>query len=324
MSYYVGVDLGGTNLRCALFDEHRKMLARSQCSTKATEGSAAVIGRIVDGINGVIAETNVPRNEVLAICVGVPGPIIQEQGLVTSTPNMPGWENVELGKILIDRTGITAFIENDANCAGWGEYVAGAGIGCRHMVMVTLGTGIGGAIIIDGKLHLGRDGAAGELGHICIKDGGRLCGCGAHGCIEAYASANSVARRFVDLLDDGWHSPLGESRDRITSRDVFEAAEKLGDPVAMRIVEETGHLLGVMASSIAELLNPDRCIVAGGMIQAGEILFASMRHTCLNRNKHPARTMEIIPAALGADAGLVGAADHARLCLTTGAKFSYL
>ena len=324
MQYYVGVDLGGTNLRCALFDEQRKMLARSQCSTKATEGSAAVIGRIVDGVNGVIAEAKAPKDEVLALCVGVPGPIIQERGLVTSTPNMPGWEDVELGKILIERTGITSFIENDANCAGWGEYVAGAGRGCHHMVMVTLGTGIGGAIIIDGKLHLGRDGTAGELGHICIKDGGRLCGCGAHGCIEAYASANSVARRFVDLLDDGWHSPLGESRDRVTSRDVYEAAEKHGDPVAMRIVEETGHYLGVMASSVAELLNPDRCIVAGGMIQAGEILFSAMRHTCLNRNKHPARTMEIIPAALGADAGLVGAADHARLCLSTGAKFTYI
>ena len=323
MAYYVGVDLGGTNLRCGLFDKQGALLLRSQCATRASEGPDAVIGRIVEGVDAVIAKAGVSRDQVLALGVGVPGPIIQTKGLVTSAPNMPGWNNVELGRILVERTGITSYIENDANCAGWGEYVAGAGQGCRHMVMVTLGTGIGGAIIIDGRLHLGRDGTAGELGHICIKDGGRPCGCGARGCIEAYASASSVARRFIDLLDEGWRSPLAEKRDALTSRDIYEAAKNDGDPVAMRIVEETGHYLGVMASSIAELLNPDRCIIFGGLTEAGELLFSSIRQTCLNRNKHPSRTMEIMPSSLGPDAGLVGAADHAKTCLASGESYSY-
>ncbi len=324
MQHLVGVDLGGTNLRCALFDGERHMLSRMSCPTAASEGPDAVIGRIAAGIDKAIAESGVPRGDVAAVGVGVPGPLNQEQGLVSSTPNMPGWENIELGRELSLRTNIATFIENDANCAGWGEFVAGAGVGCKHMVMVTLGTGIGGAIILDGKLHIGRDGAAGELGHMCVMDGGRRCGCGALGCIEAYASATAVVKRFVALIDDGWHSPLAAKRASLTSRDIFEAAETGGDPVAMRIVEETGHYLGVMASSIAELINPVRSIVSGGMIQAGETLFTAIRQTCLNRNHHPARTMEIVPAALGADAGLVGAADYAAHCLQTKERFGYL
>lgn len=308
---YVGVDLGGTNLRCALLDENNRILARAECATRASEGSAAVIERIIEGIESVIGESGLSAGDIAAIGIGVPGPLNQDLGIVSSAPNMPGWEDVALGGIVAGRTGIATFIENDANCAGWGEYVIGAGRGCRHMMMVTLGTGIGGAVIIDGKLHIGRDGTAGELGHICIQDGGRPCGCGARGCIEAYASATAVARRFIDLLDSGWKSPLAEKRDYLTSREVFDAAEA-GDPVALRIVEETGHYLGVMASSVAELLNPERCVISGGMILAGELLFSAIRNTCLNRNKHPSRTMEIVPAALGADAGLVGAALHAR------------
>ncbi len=313
-THCIGVDLGGTNLRAAVLDENHTVLSRFERPTKAADGSAAVIERLGDGIISAMKEAGLTENDIAAVGIGVPGPIDQKHGLVHSTPNMPGWENVPLGDILTKRTGITTFVENDANCAGWGEFVAGAGRGTTHMMMVTLGTGIGGAIIIDKKLHLGRDGAAGELGHVCIVDGGRPCGCGARGCVEAYASATAVVARFKELLDDGWRSPLAEKRDFLTSYDIFTAAAK-GDPVAYRIVEQTGHYLGVMASAVAELLNPERCVVSGGMIQAGEPLFAAIRTTCLNRNNHPGRTMEIIPAALGPNAGLVGAADYARLRL---------
>ena len=311
---FIGVDLGGTNLRCAVIDQDHSILSRVECPTRASEGPEAVIERIAGGMAEAIAQTGTDAAGIEAAAVGVPGPIDQKRGIVHSAPNMPGWDRVPLGDILTERVGVKTFIENDANCAGWGEFKAGAGRGARHMVMVTLGTGIGGAIILDGKLHLGRDGAAGELGHVCIVDGGRPCGCGARGCIEAYASATAVVRRFLDLLDDGWKSPLALNRDYLTSHDVFQAGER-GDPVALRIVEETGHYLGIMASSVAELLNPERCIVAGGMIKAGEVLFSAIRDTCLNRNRHPGRTMEIIPASLGGNAGLVGAADHARVCL---------
>ncbi len=313
--HYVGVDLGGTNLRCAVVDDGCCIISRFEIPTRAAEGSEAVIARINDGIQAAVSEAGLKPSDIIAAGIGVPGPLNQATGIVYSTPNMVGWDNVPLAEIVTKATGIRTFIENDANCAGWGEYAKGAGRGVRHMMMVTLGTGIGGAIIIGGHLHIGRDGAAGELGHVCIIDGGRPCGCGARGCVEAYASATAVVRRFIDLLDDGWRSPLSEKRDFLTSYDIFKAAEA-GDPVAFRIVEETGHYLGVMASAVAELLNPERCVVAGGMIKAGPPLFDAIRNTCLNRNCHPGRTMEIVPAELGGNAGLVGAADQARIRAT--------
>lgn len=311
---FVGVDLGGTNLRAAVVDEDHKVLSKFECPTLAEEDREAVIKRLVDGITEAVELSGDKMSSIAAIGMGVPGPLNQDTGLVYRLTNMPGWLNVPLAAIIGERLKVKTFLENDANCAGWGEFVAGAGQGVRHMMMVTLGTGVGGAIIIDGKLHTGRDGAAGELGHICIIDGGRLCGCGARGCVEAYASARSVAGRFKELLDQGWKSPLASKRDYLTSADVYMAAAN-DDPVALHIVEETGHYLGVMASSIAELLNPERCVVAGGMIQAGPMLFDAMRTTCLNRNDHPGRTMEILPAALGGNAGLVGAASHAKVRL---------
>lgn len=311
---FVGVDLGGTNLRCAVMDEQHQILSRVECATEAREGAQAVIGRIAAGITEAMERSNRPQADVAAIGIGVPGPINQEKGLVYSAPNMPGWQNVPLAEIVQKRFNIPAFIENDANCAGWGEFANGAGRGCRHMMMVTLGTGIGGAVIIDGRLHIGRDGTAGELGHVCIEDGGRLCGCGARGCVEAYASANSVVRRFYDLIDEGWDSPLAAGSRKATCHDIFRAARE-GDSVAMQVVKRTGHYLGVMAASIAELLNPERCVISGGMIQAGDMLFPAIRTTCLNRNDHPGRTMEILPAELGPNAGLIGAADQARLRL---------
>ncbi len=311
MKHYIGVDLGGTNLRAAVVDQNRVVLSRVEIPSEAGRGSAAVIDKLVACTLDAAEKAGFTPNDIEAVGIGVPGPIDQKRGIVHSAPNMAGWNNVPLGAIMSERTGITAYIENDANCAGWGEFVAGAGRGANTMVMVTLGTGVGGAIIIDKKLHTGRDGAAGELGHVCIVDGGRPCGCGARGCVEAYASATAVVARFKELLDDGWRSPLAKKRDFLTCCDVFTAAGE-GDPVAVRIVEQTGHYLGVMASAVAELLNPERCIVAGGMIQAGEGLFAAIRNACLTRNNHPGRTMEIIPAALGGNAGLVGAADYAR------------
>ena len=312
--HFVGVDLGGTNLRCAVIDDANQVLARVEGPTQAGEGSRAVTDRIVAGILKAVATSGLSLADIAAAGIGVPGPLNQKTGVVYSAPNMPGWENVPLAEMVARQTGITTFIENDANCAGWGEYVAGAGRNCRHMMMVTLGTGVGGAIVIDGKLHVGRDGAAGELGHVCIVDGGRQCGCGARGCVEAYASAPSVVRRFVDYMDEGWRSPLSRKRDSLTCQDIFEAAAD-ADPLSLKVVQETGHYLGIMASDVAELLNPERCVVSGGMIQAGAMLFDAIRSTCLNRNQHPGRTMEILPAELGGNAGLIGAANHAKVRL---------
>lgn len=322
--HFIGVDLGGTNLRCAIYDGGGTMLARAASETDAIKGSESVIRKIVAGIGTVIGESGIERSRVSAVCVGIPGLVKQIDGFVYSTPNMPGWENLQLGRILTAELGIPTFVENDANCAGWAEFTSGAGRGSSNMLMVTLGTGIGSALILDGHLFFGRDGTAGELGHVCIEDGGRLCGCGARGCVEAYASASSVRRRFLEMLASGWTSPLSTMGEAVTTRDIFASAETGCDAVALRIVQETGHYLGVLAASMAELLNPERCVIAGGMSLAGDVLFSSIRSTCLNRNRRLSGTMEILPAALGPDAGLAGAADYAGVCLKQRERYSYL
>lgn len=249
-------------------------------------------------------------SEIAAAGIGYPGSLNQQSGIVHSAPNMLGWRQIPLADIITSRTGVATFIENDANCAGWGEYVAGAGMGCRHMMMMTLGTGVGGAIVIDGKLHMGRDGSAGELGHICIVEGGRRCGCGARGCVEAYASATAVVKRFIEYLEQGWRSPLANRNGHLTCQAIFEAAQAV-DSVAAKVVEETGRYLGVTAAGVAELLNPEICVISGGITMAGEVFLDSIRDACLNRNAHPGRTMRIVTAGLGGNAGLIGAANNA-------------
>lgn len=313
--YFIGVDLGGTNLRCAVVSDANQVVSRIETPTQAHEGLEAVMDRVAAGMLKAAGAANLEMAEIAAAGVGYPGPLNQRTGIVHSGPNMPGWRQVPLADILASRTGVATFIENDANCACWGEYVAGAGAGCRHMIMMTLGTGVGGAIVIDGKLHVGRDGSAGELGHMCIVEGGRQCGCGARGCVEAYASATAVVKRFIEYLEQGWQSSLSRQRERLTCQAIFEAA-RTGDSVAVKVVGETGRYLGVVAAGVAELLNPEICVISGGMAMAGEIFLNSIRDACLNRNMHPGRTMRIVSAGLGGNAGLIGAANNAAKRLT--------
>lgn len=309
-TYYIGVDLGGTNLRCALFDSTLTLLDRSERPTLAAEGSAAVIERLNDAIEEIVRRAGLAKADIGAVGAGFPGPIDQRHGMVHSAPNLPGWKNVPLATVLSGSLNMPVFVENDANCACLGEHALGAGRGAQNMILVTLGTGIGGALIINGSLYTGRDGAAGELGHICVEFGGRQCGCGARGCIEAYGSATSIVRRFVEHVRAGAASALAQRLDAVTCRDIFRAAEA-GDAAAGHIVEQTGQYLGVFASSLAETLNPELCVFAGGVVQAGEQLLATVRQTCQTRNGHPGRTMGIVGPQLGQDAGLVGAAAYA-------------
>lgn len=297
-------------MRCGIVSDDGALLARWEGPTNAKEGPEAVLARMADGVASAAQYAGLDLTDIRAIGVGVPGPLDSKAGIVHSAPNMPGWEHVPVSAILREKTGISTFLENDANCAGWGEFRVGAGSGTKHMLMITLGTGIGGAVIIDGKLFTGRDGTAGELGHVCIKEGGRLCGCGARGCVEAYASASATVARFLDLINIGWRTPLAEKGLDLTCADIFHAAAE-GDPVAIYIVEETGRYLGVLAASMANLLNPECCVISGGMIQAGETLFGAIRTVCQTRCFTPGKTMAIVPAQLGANAGLIGAAGQA-------------
>ncbi|MDO8301978.1 MAG: ROK family protein, partial [Sedimentisphaerales bacterium] len=231
---------------------------------------------------------------------------------------LPMFRNVPLRKMIIERTGKPTVLENDANAACYGEYVIGAGRGADDMVFLTLGTGIGGGIITNGRLVHGYGANAAELGHIIIEMGGRQCGCGQKGCVEAYASANSTVRRAVEALDAGKASTLAalyRDKGRITAKDIYEQSAA-GDALAREITEGTAKALGILCVSLLHSTGPQRIVFAGGMIAAGELLLSRIRYY-FNQNiwtlKH--ENIEICFATLGEQAGMVGAAALATTLL---------
>jgi glucokinase len=309
----VGIDLGGTNMRVGLVSAEGKVLHKEQTPTRAETASGA---EILDSLAELVMSVrrNAPEGPAMprALGLGIPGPLDPTIGGVKDSPNLGQLDNLPIVEILGEKTGLDVVLENDANAAAWGEFWVGAGQNCESMVMATLGTGIGGGIILNGKLIRGIDHTAGELGHVRVVDGGRPCACGSHGCIEAYASANSTVRRFLEAVAAGGGSRLAElPREEITCQRIFGAAVE-GDALARDIVNETGRLLGLLAADMANLLNPERMVFSGGMTNAGELLFDAIRNELKTRAfPVPGARLQVLPAELGADAGLIGAAGCA-------------
>jgi glucokinase len=317
MPLFLGLDLGGTNIKVGLVDHTAKLIAQSSVVTPAEKGPDAVLAAMAAAARDVVAKAGHSMNDVVAIGVGSPGPLDLRNGIVRQAPNLPGWTNVPVEAKMHLLTGRPCVLENDANAAAFGEYWAGAGknTNIRHFVAFTLGTGIGSGIVVDGKIVHGATGMAGEGGHVIIYPNGRRCGCGQHGCVEAYASANSTAKRAVEALEQGANSSLLASfkgrLQEITSKDIFDAA-KAGDPLATRIVDETAEALALTCLNFSRILEPQMIVFAGGMIYAGDFLFDKIRHFY---NKHtwtvPGDPPKITAAVLGNDAGAIGAAGIA-------------
>jgi glucokinase len=242
-------------------------------------------------------------------------PVNITEGIIVAAPNLPLFKNVPLGKMLSDWFSRPAVLENDANAACWGEYVHGAGKGIKDMVFFTLGTGIGGGIISGGKLVHGSGSNAAELGHLIIYPDGRKCGCGQKGCVEAYASASSTAKRAAEAIEGGAQSSLKkvfDQKGQITCKDVYEHLKK-GDELAKKITDETAKALAIVCINVLHSIEPQRIVFAGGMIAAGDVL--------LNRIKDyfdkyiwslKKEGVEIVFATLGEDAGIIGAAALAK------------
>ena len=316
--HLIGVDLGGTNMRVGLVTGDGEVRTRlSEPTRMDSDDGPAILRRMAGMVERIRKEHSIPAEAIAGMGVGIPGPLAPEIG-GANPPNLTQLSGLPIVRILEEATGLRVALENDANAAAWGEYWIGAGRGCRSMILATLGTGIGGGLILDGRIHRGPDHTAGELGHVVVVDGGRPCACGSNGCIEAYASANSTVRRFVEALEKGLRSPLAEGpREEITCRAIFEAAAG-GDRLALSLVQETGRLLGVLAANMANLLNPERFVFSGGMIEAGDLLFGAIREECARRAfAVPDKRMDILPARLGGDAGLIGAAGCARNTFAT-------
>ena len=311
----VGVDLGGTNVKTAVVSTGRELLAKDSRLSEAAGGPEAVMDTMEQSVRDVLAEAGQSLEQVLAVGFGAPGPMNWQTGVVYCPPNLPGWKNVPLASTMSARLGVPCYVENDANAAAFGEFWMGAGRGTQCMVVLTLGTGVGGGIVVFGQLLRGIDGTAAELGHLKVQRDGRLCGCGSHGCLEAYASVTGMIRTAVKGLDKGKDSILKEmcqsDLERMTGKMIFDAAQQ-GDKLAQKVFRETATWLGLGIASLVNMLNPEKVVLCGGMIDAGDLLFAPVIETVReNAFEVPANRCAIVPAGLGADAGVLGCAGCA-------------
>jgi glucokinase len=314
MRHIVGVDLGGTNIVTGVVAEDGSAIhgVRS-VATGAEEGPDAVVGRIITTARASIAESQaaIPGIELIGAGVGSPGPLDRRLGLVLLTPNL-GWVNMPLRQRLQDGLGLRTALDNDANCAILGEWWQGAARGTRVTVGLTIGTGIGGGIIIGGRLFHGATDIAGEIGHMTIDAHGRRCKCGNYGCIEAYASGPNIALRAREAIQSGGQSALPSyvrgDLSQVTAQTVYEAAHA-GDELALEVVRDTAKYLGAAVASLINIFNPEAIVIVGGVTRAGESLFEPLRREVARRAFKPAvQVCRIVPGSLTGVAGVYGAA----------------
>lgn len=309
-SLAIGIDLGGTYIKGGACDATGRLLHKQSITTEAEQGYKHVLGRmalLVHELRARVGKADSPT----VVGVGAPGPMSHSAGMIYKAPNLPGFDHVPLRDDLARQTGLPVTLENDANAAAYGEFVAGAGAAVSSMVMLTLGTGIGGGVVLDGKLWRGAFDNAGEVGHMIIVPGGRDCPCSQAGCLERYASANAVAERLAEAVAAGAASilaPRVHARQDFDARDVLVATES-GDALAQRIWEEACLYLALGIVNLQHVLNPQLVVLAGGLINAGDKLLKPVQ-AHFNRLSwtiapdHP----QISLATLGTDAGTIGAA----------------
>ena len=316
MKYSIGIDLGGTTIKAGLLASNGTLTCRMVVSTRVNEGAKAIVTRIAQTIKQVIktADTEIEQQEkdekdIIGIGVGAPGLIIAGSGIVHFSPNFPGWSAIPLLDYIsaeLGDLGIPLYIDNDVNVMVLGELHHGAGVGYDNVVGLTIGTGVGGGVVINRKVYHGSWNTAGELGHTVVQPNGRKCGCGNQGCLEAYAGARHIVERTQQQIADGRKTCLNP--ETLTPKQIAEAASE-GDELALDIFSETGRYIGIALTSIAHILNPQIAIIGGGISAAGEnLLFQHIREEFTERSMDIPGEMKIVPAKLANEAGLVGAA----------------
>jgi glucokinase len=317
MTLVIGVDMGGTNLRAGIVEmETGRLFALQSTPTLAREGQAAVMERLAGLIDSLMKSAGIPRSGTPVIGIGVPGVLDIEHGIVLFLPNLPGnWPHVPLGPTISERTGLPVFILNDVRSITYGEFKFGAGRGVETMACFAIGTGVGGGLVINGRLHLGIGGTGGELGHQTIDMNGPACGCGNRGCLEAFASGPAIAAMGVKAVIQGLTTSIGEQAgydlNKITPDLICEAARH-GDAVANEIYARAGTYIGIAISNVLVCIGPRKVVLTGGVAAAGDLLLDPIRRTVKERvTVMPADQVEIVPAALGGNAGVIGVAHWA-------------
>jgi glucokinase len=315
--WILGVDLGGTNISVGALPidgGDGDVPGLRTVATEAHRGAKFVVDRIIglihDAMETVLSAEGGSESDFAGVGIGSPGPLNRETGTVINTPNL-GWRNFPLRDLIANAVGLPATLDNDANCATYGEWWLGAGRNVDTLVGLTLGTGIGGGIVLNGQIFHGVSDAAGEIGHMTIEANGRRCNCGNYGCLEAYASGPAIALRAVEGIEAGAESLLPALVDgrleSLTAATVYEGVV-LGDPYANDVMRETAKLLGAGIASIINVLNPEMVVIAGGVTRAGEHLFAPLRAEVRKRAfKSAQEACQIVSAQLPGTAGLIGA-----------------
>jgi glucokinase len=316
MPYVIGVDLGGTKFAVgAVAVDGSRTVAFDSAPTHANRDADDVVSRIAGLVRSVMdramADTGAAPGDFLGIGIGAPGPLRRADGVVVVAPNL-GWRDYPLRDRLQVATGLATVLDNDANCATLAEWWVGAARGANTVVGMTIGTGIGGGIIVDGRLLHGASDVAGEIGHTTIETSGRRCKCGNYGCLEAYASGPAIADRAREALEGNGASTLravnGGDLSSLTAEQVYDAARD-GDEVAKEVVRDTARYLGTGVANLLNIVNPEVVVLAGGVTAAGELILGPLRAEVRKRAFRPAvDAVRIVPGALGSRAGAVGAA----------------
>lgn len=303
--YCFGVDVGGTTIKMGLFKKDGDLLEKWEIPTRKQEQGSLIIGDIASAIKSKMKDAKIDRDDVLGIGLGVPGPV-DKHGVVYQAVNL-GWGVVDLQKEMHELTGMKVKAGNDSNVAALGEQWKGGGKGFDDMVLVTLGTGVGGGIIVNGKMLVGVGGAGGEIGHIHLEDHEtEPCGCGKFGCLEQYASATGVVRLANRKLKESDEDSVLRTQ-KVSAKAVFDAV-KAGDSLAMQVAEEFGEYLGKGLSIIADICNPKAFVLGGGVSKAGDVLISYVQKYYKKYVFHASEDAIFALAALENDAGIYGAA----------------
>ncbi len=292
----IAIDLGGTNLKCALLDLNLKIKAKNSFDTKSFDNKHGLIQGLLNSINSFILKQGLSKNSILGVGIGLPGPVDNFKGIVHFLPNIPGWKEVKLKRILEQKIKLPVFIDNDAKLMTIAEHRSGLANGYKNVLCLTLGTGVGGGLIINNSLFRGADNAAGEFGHLPINETGPLCGCGSQACIETYIGNSAIIKKAHQQFGSGF------SLEKISELALHKNVK------AIKFWEDIGEKLGIALSGVLNLLNLDAIVIGGGVANAGKVLFDRVKQTIKNRAMSvQAKRVKIFKARLGVDAGLIGA-----------------
>ena len=306
--YAFGIDLGGTTAKVGLFTTAGALLEKWEVPTDTSNAGEHILGNLAKAVKDKMQENGITAEQVEGVGVGVPGPVLDSRIVPIVCANLGGWGernvSIQLSGLL---DGIKVLVGNDADVAALGEIWMGCAKGCRSAVMVTLGTGVGGGVIVNGRIIEGAHGAGGEIGHITVdRHETAACGCGKHGCLEQYSSATGVVRCMKKLLDENPDTPCTLRGTDFAAKDVFDAA-RAGDALAAREVDEMTDTLGMALASIASTTDPEMFMVGGGVARAGDVLFNPLREHFKTYAFSSCRETPIVAATLGNDAGIYGA-----------------